>query len=685
MTWLREFTLHNWRAYKKAEFVFPAYDDTRKVVLIGAKNGVGKTSLLEAATLCICGEYGLRYLLRSEKKLESRVYHEFIEGCFYEHAIEPWSCVEMTFDLPDDRSLAIRRVWHFGQSRRYRDEDLQVFENGVATEIPGAEAMKNNSRERSNALNEKIARVLLPNSLASYFLFDSGHVQRLARTNMVSQVKQGIEGILGVRELEKLWTELQAYATSRRNLVGKFGDEEVDRSKELLDELMEKINELKKAIEKKEAELDKMEDDIEALVEEITSLGGDNVEVYGKKLAELAFQEKQLNTAVNNLQNCITKGDFSLTLAGSSLLAKTSERLLQEQALAEWNNNKITGTAKFDEFISGINSTEPSFEPALTRSQEQQLANKLRKAWDELWHPPPKNCAPEFMHNLLDDSPRRFVIERLDEVLKGSIIGELRQLRTDITLAKERIESLESEIILLRPTDPDKAKELKEKLEFLIAERRKIDNELNKLNQQLKDLLQKHEDKSAEFERLNRMYEKGKPQLRRANQGERAASLSRSIIENVYPEHVRHIAEHMASAYISMSRKGLVSKIEIDDDCTVRLLTDAGEHVNAVDPSHGESQIFSLALISAIVSVSKFRFPFLIDTPLANLDKAHRKGFLEYFSVAMGNQVILLSTDEEVRTTEYNLIKPRLSAKMLILQDDTERTSYVVKDKYFEV
>ena len=44
--------------------------------------------------------------------------------------------------------------------------------------------------------------------------------------------------------------------------------------------------------------------------------------------------------------------------------------------------------------------------------------------------------------------------------------------------------------------------------------------------------------------------------------------------------------------------------------------------------SAGEEQIFSQALISAVVQVSNFEFPMIVDTPLARLDDAHRTSIL---------------------------------------------------------
>src|SRR6266566_3650344 len=62
---LRSIQLRDWKAYASGTFDFPVPTKNRNVVLIGAKNGYGKTSLLEALILGLYGRDGMNALARA--------------------------------------------------------------------------------------------------------------------------------------------------------------------------------------------------------------------------------------------------------------------------------------------------------------------------------------------------------------------------------------------------------------------------------------------------------------------------------------------------------------------------------------------------------------------------------------------------------------------------------------------
>ena len=140
----------------------------------------------------------------------------------------------------------------------------------------------------------------------------------------------------------------------------------------------------------------------------------------------------------------------------------------------------------------------------------------------------------------------------------------------------------------------------------------------------------------------------------------------------------------MTQAHHSMAhKKDMVDRIDIDDDCQVRLLNKEGVDLRNYDLSAGEKQIFTQALISAVASVSQRAFPMVIDTPLGRLDVAHRKGVLRHL-VQRGHQVILLSTNTEVVGEYLEVIEQNVQKKFLISFErvgDTGESS--VREGYF--
>ena len=51
--WIHSIKLKNFKSYAQAEFKFPEPKQGKNLVVIGAQNGHGKTTLLEAIYLCL--------------------------------------------------------------------------------------------------------------------------------------------------------------------------------------------------------------------------------------------------------------------------------------------------------------------------------------------------------------------------------------------------------------------------------------------------------------------------------------------------------------------------------------------------------------------------------------------------------------------------------------------------------
>src|SRR5690242_9384173 len=88
--YLRSIRLRDWKAFASATFDFPKPTKAKNVVLIGAKNGFGKTSLLEAIILGLYGRDGMSVLARAVADSSGdsdRSYDEFMQRALHGQAI----------------------------------------------------------------------------------------------------------------------------------------------------------------------------------------------------------------------------------------------------------------------------------------------------------------------------------------------------------------------------------------------------------------------------------------------------------------------------------------------------------------------------------------------------------------------------------------------------------------------
>ena len=100
--------------------------------------------------------------------------------------------------------------------------------------------------------------------------------------------------------------------------------------------------------------------------------------------------------------------------------------------------------------------------------------------------------------------------------------------------------------------------------------------------------------------------------------------------------------------------------------------------------SKGERQIFILALYWAIIEISGQNIPFIIDTPYARIDANHRREISEKFFPNISDQVIILSTDEEINEEYYKIVKPYVSKEYLLINDENENRTTIKNNYFFE-
>ncbi len=138
--------------------------------------------------------------------------------------------------------------------------------------------------------------------------------------------------------------------------------------------------------------------------------------------------------------------------------------------------------------------------------------------------------------------------------------------------------------------------------------------------------------------------------------------------------------EDLYNYYNVTTNKELERKIINDVFGLINLST----KVNINDFSNGEKQIYILCLIWAIIKSSGVEIPFIIDTPYARIDETHRTALTTTYLPNISKQVILLSTNKEIDTELYKVIRPYVCNEYLLLYNTTLRKTEI-KNGYFEV
>lgn len=162
----------------------------------------------------------------------------------------------------------------------------------------------------------------------------------------------------------------------------------------------------------------------------------------------------------------------------------------------------------------------------------------------------------------------------------------------------------------------------------------------------------------------------------------------KSLISNVgVKEFEKIVGQESISKLIEhfnvSDNESLISSIVLSD--REELSFDLYKMIDLNRLSKGERQIFILALYQAMIQISGKRIPFIIDTPYARIDANHREEISKKFFPNISEQVIILSTDEEISEIYYPMIKPFVAKEYLLLNNRSENKTTVENRYFFEV
>ncbi len=659
---LRTIKIRDWKAYANAGFEFPIPTKNKNVVLIGAKNGYGKTSLLEALILGLYGRDGMNTLARAitSNADMDKSYDEFVERALHAQAIDQGRTsisIEIVLEDAIER-LEIVRKWHFtGQGKHRRDqEDLQLFA-GKDKEPVCVPGLRPSREEKDDYYRSLIARKFIPFHLAEFFLFDGERVQQLAKQQKADTVKMGIEGILGVQLLRELQQDLVTYAQNRRSGVEQIEDETLTRTTGLIAEIEARLEPCRRQLKQLEEQAVPVNRRIEELTRTLRTMTGGGIENV-RELQEEKFRFQRQKEKVEERLNQLIRSDLAFAFAGSELRGRVDTSIRGEIKLSEWVASKNHTRPRLDRILTGLEAEEPPIAPPLTEHQLLVLRQRVSNAWEKLWHPPPADCAIEERHTYLTEGERQKVVERLDRIERLGV-AELQQLLVEHEEATEKIDKLTREIAQLSGVE-DRIREVTDELQRLNQHAGELREQMGALNRQEQAEAAELSRLRAEAGRMAARHDSAQPQLARAAKAEKIADLIADAIVDLYPRYVTKLSAEMTSVYKQLAHKTLVKRIEIADDCTVKLLGDKNRDLRTMDASAGEDQIFALSLIAAIAKVSGTRVPIVMDTPLARLDTDHRKNVLQFFAAHAGEQVIFLSQPDEVHGSYLKVIRDRV-------------------------
>lgn len=684
--WISKIELTNFKSYRHAEFSFPEPEDGKNIVLIGGINGYGKTSVLEALYLCLYGKDAIVHLARAGLKTdEFKGYPSFLERAFNGEArrdSEDMMSVRVVVQKSKTKGLDILRRWYFRTSTGAWLEDEAVVRE-IVRGVPGVPKVDG---KNGFLLSEMLDEHFVPAHIAPFFFFDGEEVKKLADQNRIEQVKQGLEGLLGVVLLRNLAERLKSFEAYKRAGIASVDDENIERMRKELAEGEAKLNALRVDADQSKQRLEELKADRASYLERITAAGGGGGDIATVK--EYVEEREQLRNAQRETQKALERilaDKLPFHLMPRALLQEFRTQLEREVALTAWLAECRTlepKRAKFERAF--LDASAPAIAPPLTDEQVAAIKGRIETAWASLFHPPPANCAQTITHGYLHGNLRERALAFLDSIDVGQQeVHELLSRQRDYAV---RIEDLNRKISRIEGIDRDGTlAELKQNLGTVSNAIDELETRIRNDERDFIGLEVSVNNTRSRYQQETKRRDETSPVRQLLNKSERVRAVIDEVIPQLFPLKVKALAAAMTRVYTQLAHKSQVARIIIENDGSTHVLSKNSKEIT-FDRSAGENQIFATALIAGLAEVSRVKAPLVVDTPLGRLDSKHRQNILDFWVSDASRQVILLSQDEEIDADYFKRIKKNVSATFLLAHEDVGdgigRTR-VIPNKYF--
>lgn len=657
--------IENYKSFQlrtEIDFTIGRNEPRRNVFLIGALNGSGKTSVLEAINICLYGE-------KKNKIFEA------ING--NQKTTSNFSCsFELHIKTNEDEIVTVRRHWWVPPATKnpepkdLRDE-LTVSRNGepYSNQQMGQEHLEAN----------------FPRGITQFFFFDGEKIQMLANDAALG-VKDDMEAALGITPVRQLIKDLEYLRREENPNQQDSIEVEIENKEKEISKLYRKRNEFKN--EEKETD-----EDIRRFNE---TLEGKNQIILHKYKVDPEKNEeiRRLKNQTSELSNRLLEVESqSRDWAESWLpLALLSEYFpaLRQQIDAERQVRKQTQFQDRAESLADIVAKEVrQFEleerqKPLTQEEFQAMRERIFKVVREFV---PDDSEIKSIQELLKLSDANTAkIEWRIENLERKTSHQFEKIIIERQWLKQQLDPLQRE---LEGTPGEE--EAGDHLQKLLKEYHDYSFQLGRKKEKLKQVrgnLEEVDKDIAKCERekkeLHKKCQESQKQHKFLNQINNLIKLFTEYIDRLRESKIGQLKEYTLLMYQEIYRKGeLISDIEIDPVSYFITIRDHyGSEVQKQNLSAGEKEVFAISLLWGLAETSQLSLPIVIDTPLSRLDSIHKKNIVNKYYPEAGNQVIVLSTDQEVDENYYKELEPFLQ-HAITLDFDKENERTILKDGYF--
>ena len=651
---LTKIILHNFGIYAGRHEIDLTPKPDRPVILFGALNGSGKTTLLEGIQFALFGK-NARFLPKSKS-----AYIDFLTNTVNRR------------NLQDSASVGVEFIAKRGGRRsRYTVIRTWLIRSSGGHEKPVQVFLDDELDDELSTRWEELAETFFPSQLSELFFFDGERIEELAQPALCAQlIRTGLNTLLGldlVSDLSKTLVILERRL--KVETVSASEKQSLIRAQDKVELLREQRSRLDQEKQEKSELLATSDRELIDAQDILRVQGGD---LYLQR-EELKLREQQLLSGISEARNqlvSLSAEDLPLLIA-IKLIDELGE--IASQGLTVDQQEAVTDalTLFSKTVLTELASQIPSDNEVLCRVSEIHAA--YLSSLEKNSSVPNIALARRELDRIkagLNNSRSQALAGLLD---LGRLVAELESIQAKLIAVPDEQKLAP---LVVQVTEMEKeCRRLRDEIAALDAQHKRLDTELSQAEAALSKVDASIADKRSEELRGSLM----------RTRLDSAKSVLRVFEERIRNRHIAHLEKHIKHSYELLNRKkAFIKSVMIDPDSYSLRLNIVGDGVvPATKLSAAERQLLAVAVLWSLSRMSSRKLPTIVDTPMGRLDSKNRRKVVEnYFPVA-GDQVILLSTDEEIVGQHYRSIKKHVASQYLIEYDDDSQSSQVYKG-YFE-
>ena len=634
--------INNFGVYSGKQNFDLSTKEKKPVILIGALNGSGKTTFLQAIDFVLYGKFSNFFY---SQKLS---YENFLKKNINKNNYDEGAQVELIFFRKykgKNEKFKISRNWK-AIGKKIKEEFFVFIDDVYDEDI---------TKDWDNFVDQ-----ILPSRVASLFFFDGEKIEQLADLEQSKGVlKKAINSLLGLEIVDQLNTDVDEFQ-KRSVLQLKTDDEKknINKLKKEVDGFEDRIKEIDESIVKVEDELAKKAYDIRELNVELSQKG---ISYYEKKQEyekELQVIDEKRNEISDELVK-LASGDLPLLVVKKELAVMVE----QSKSLLE-NQNKTDSQKKTNDLIDSISSfvLKNSKDDKFTKNFEKFVSDKKINDTTILDN---ENLLPNLNYQDLNS----LLNHNLDNAEK-----DIKKKINTINKLEEEYEKI-SQLINKIPTD-DEIKPLINKLKEHKKDEAKLTTKKNILDEQRGQingpLIKINIELKKEYEKKTSQDLVNLDKKRFVDYSVRIKDVLSTFHVKALDFHIKRLEKLILECFKSLHRKkDFIKSIKIDTSTfDLQIFEAKNVQVDTDILSAGERQLLAVAILWGLAKASSSAAPTVIDTPLGRLDSEHRLNLVEQYFPTASKQVILLSTDEEINQKYHKYMKPYLARSYKIEYDE---------------